>query len=247
MLLVVSVVIDTERPDALAVYLNGRLVWPSRDWLRAAPCRGLDPDVFVPEEPAEAPDVVAQLCPSCPVRDDCEGYGRDSHSVGWWGGVLLGMPTQSKRLPKLSWDTITEIRRLHDEEGIGSRVLGRRYAVSRTYMRRVLDGTKRTTEPRAGATRVHTSKLKSEDVAEMRRRHAAGGVTYAALAREYGIDESYTRKVIRGEEWADGQTQPDDAWRQERACDWCGASFQPVSMTNRYCCRQHMKKAQRAK
>jgi AraC-like DNA-binding protein len=200
MLLVVSVVIDTERPEAVAVYCNGLLVWPSRAWVIRAPCRGLDPGTFVPEVFNETPAVVATLCPSCPVRQACEDYGRTSRSIGWWGGVLLqpsGRP--NPRRIKLTWDQVTEIRQRH-AEGATRLQLAQEYGVHRCTIAGIVSGTIRTVPPRPGTSRVAARrKLPLDDVAEMRQRHAAGGVSISALAREYGVNPSYASKIIRGE------------------------------------------------
>lgn len=48
-----------------------------------------------------------------------------------------------------------------------------------------------------------TTKLTRGQVLMIRERHAAGGVTMAALAREYGIDPETVRSIIRRITWRD--------------------------------------------
>jgi hypothetical protein len=46
-----------------------------------------------------------------------------------------------------------------------------------------------------------STKLNATKVAEIRSRYAAGGVTLASLAMEYGVDPSTIGGVVRGETW----------------------------------------------
>ena len=45
------------------------------------------------------------------------------------------------------------------------------------------------------------AKLTAEQVADIRRRHAAGGVSCRALAREYGVHHSQISAIVRGKAW----------------------------------------------
>jgi hypothetical protein len=45
------------------------------------------------------------------------------------------------------------------------------------------------------------SKLTSEQVAAIRRRYAAGGITQAALGAEFGIDQGHVSRIVRGQKW----------------------------------------------
>jgi predicted nucleic acid-binding Zn ribbon protein len=61
-------------------------------WRHRALCHGAGADQFVPETADIRhlpPPIVTALCPICPVRDECESYGRTSGSSGWWGGSFL--------------------------------------------------------------------------------------------------------------------------------------------------------------
>lgn len=46
-----------------------------------------------------------------------------------------------------------------------------------------------------------SAKLSPEEVVEMRRRHAEGNVSIAALSREYGIHQGTAREIIRRMTW----------------------------------------------
>jgi len=48
---------------------------------------------------------------------------------------------------------------------------------------------------------VRHSKLSTRQVLDIRRRHAAGGVTFAALAREYGVSEFAISAIVKRKTW----------------------------------------------
>lgn len=52
----------------------------------------------------------------------------------------------------------------------------------------------------AGAAH-HSAKLAAVDVAEIRRRYAAGGITQEALGQEYGVTQSHIGNIVRGDSW----------------------------------------------
>lgn len=54
---------------------------------------------------------------------------------------------------------------------------------------------------RARGGRQGRRKLMPEQVREIRNRYAAGGVTYASLAAEYGVSEGTVRQLVRGRAW----------------------------------------------
>lgn len=64
---------------------------PLRDnrWFLEAACKGLDPDMFYPDEPTMWPEaeLVKQLCDMCPVRTQCIDFSVTSkyEEQGWWG------------------------------------------------------------------------------------------------------------------------------------------------------------------
>lgn len=45
------------------------------------------------------------------------------------------------------------------------------------------------------------TKLTDADVAEIRRRYAAGGVRMRALGAEYGVDHSHISDIVNGHRW----------------------------------------------
>ena len=218
MLLVVSVVIDTERSAPLAVYCNGHRVWPRVDWLAAAPCRGLDPSSFVPDltdtrlvraELADPPPVVGLLCSSCPYHRDCFTLGRLSASSGWWGGTLIhdGKPVTANghvrerpveqpwkqrnhetRNAKVTWDDVHEIRRRYDAGGVTQGALGVEYGLTLESVNRIVNRRSWKDPP----------KLSAADAETIRRRVAAG-VTHRALADEYDVSQ-WTIHEIAGDE-----------------------------------------------
>lgn len=55
------------------------------------------------------------------------------------------------------------------------------------------------------------SKLTDRKVIEMRRRYAKGGISHAALGREYGVSREQARDIINGKFWRHlGQPPPDE-------------------------------------
>lgn len=193
----ISVVIDTVSCDAVAVYCNGVLVWPRIDWKIMASCRGLGADRFVSLD-SESPPLVKQLCPSCPVRAECEHYGRATRSVGWWGGVRLALaPTRLRRdrQARLTWERVTEMRRRYAAGGVTQRQLADDYGVGFDQVSAIIRGKSWKSEhPRQNRHR----QLTDADEAAIRERYAAGGVTHKALAEEYGVGRTTVTEVLTG-------------------------------------------------
>lgn len=48
----------------------------------------------------------------------------------------------------------------------------------------------------------HAARLTREDVAEIRRRYAQGGITHRALAQQYGVGQMQICRIINGVRWA---------------------------------------------
>ena len=65
-------------------------------------------------------------------------------------------------------------------------------------------------ERQAKGTHSGTAKLTEEQVLEIRRRYADGGVTYRSLGRDYGVGFKAISKIVRRERWAwlDEPTSP---------------------------------------
>jgi len=54
-------------------------------WQDEAACRGIDTNLFFPEN-ADVDDQVLALCENCPVKDECRDYGvvlRGMGHLGW--------------------------------------------------------------------------------------------------------------------------------------------------------------------
>lgn len=60
---------------------------PNQGWRRLARCRGLDPEVFYPQDDDEGEEAKT-ICALCVVRQSCLEYAlaaREKHGV--WGGL----------------------------------------------------------------------------------------------------------------------------------------------------------------
>jgi WhiB family redox-sensing transcriptional regulator len=65
----------------------GRTAEPTRPWMTAAACTGVDPDLFFPARGASTDDAKA-VCRSCPVRLQCLEYAlANGEKCGVWGGL----------------------------------------------------------------------------------------------------------------------------------------------------------------
>lgn len=71
----------------------------SLEWMEAARCRGMDPNLFVPSfnpSTRQGPPKEAFACcngegrdPPCPVRQRCLDYGMEQGATGCFGGKAL--------------------------------------------------------------------------------------------------------------------------------------------------------------
>jgi len=58
-----------------------------RDWMQAANCKGVDPDLFFPIMKEDGKGAKA-VCRRCSVEDECLEYAIDTHQdYGIWGGL----------------------------------------------------------------------------------------------------------------------------------------------------------------
>jgi transcriptional regulator with XRE-family HTH domain len=103
----------------------------------------------------------------------------------------------------LTNEQATEILRLRGTESAAS--LARRFGVAKSTVKAVHTGqnwgwleTDRGTDPRRGRPT-----LTGEEVAGIRRRFAAGGITQAALAREIGVGPPLLFKLLTGATYRD--------------------------------------------
>ena len=70
----------------------------SRDWMKDAACRGVDPELFFPHTEGN-PMPAIRVCRGCTVADACLEYALDTKAgFGVWGAML--MQERSNRPPK---------------------------------------------------------------------------------------------------------------------------------------------------
>lgn len=78
-----------------------------RKWEQDAACVTADPEIFFnsgnqPKAAYLRGDAKwRQYCPQCPVQDTCLAVGRESGSVGIWGGVYRFSPRNSSDLKNI--------------------------------------------------------------------------------------------------------------------------------------------------
>lgn len=110
---------------------------------------------------------------------------------------------------KLTYAIAQEIRdRILAGESRG--VVSSEYGISLEMTHRIITGRSWTTEPanvdatadelRRGSGNPQ-SKLTADQVQELRRRYAAGGVTQEELGREYGINQRTVSRIVRRTAW----------------------------------------------
>jgi hypothetical protein len=104
-----------------------------------------------------------------------------------------------------AWAQLTEAAvvyiRTSRDSGVPAAVLAAEIGVSERTIRKVDVGLR---WAHVGPPRQHrvARVLTAEIVAEIRRRHAAGGVTQKALAAEFGVGRGAVQHVIAGDRWA---------------------------------------------
>lgn len=74
------------------------------EWMHAAACRGMDPELFFPAR-GEGIDTARHVCRSCDVRAECLAYcmSLDEHH-GIWGGLSERDRRQLRRTRRLHID-----------------------------------------------------------------------------------------------------------------------------------------------
>jgi hypothetical protein len=106
---------------------------------------------------------------------------------------------------KITAAQVAEIKRRYGT-GESSLVLAAQYDIGYRQIHRIGDGTSRTLDStplvtpdwkRKGMFKSDT-KLTDEQVADIRQRYAAGGITQHALAAEHGIDQGHVSAIING-------------------------------------------------
>jgi WhiB family transcriptional regulator, redox-sensing transcriptional regulator len=78
----------------------------SPDWQKDAACAGMDESTaeltFFPTDTEKLRERRWEpICADCPVRAQCEAYGRQTLSYGVWGGVLLYEGVEQKTGPQV--------------------------------------------------------------------------------------------------------------------------------------------------
>lgn len=77
--------LDSLRRRAVAPLL-GALADPRAEWMAAAPCLGVDPDVFFPTR-GQSVDQAKAICATCPAIVQCLDYAlANNERHGVWGG-----------------------------------------------------------------------------------------------------------------------------------------------------------------
>jgi hypothetical protein len=62
--------------------------------------------------------------------------------------------------------------------------------------------------PPAGLDQPSTSKLTSQEIQDIRNRHAQGGIGYGRLAKLYEVDKRTIAQIIKGDIWRESDTKP---------------------------------------
>jgi hypothetical protein len=100
---------DQKRRAAARRAVRQAPVLPPVPSLRAAACRGADPDDFAPLTKPEVAACAGQpmaldrvqravaCCSGCPVRDQCGAWARTAGEQGVWGGEYLSRDGRLKR------------------------------------------------------------------------------------------------------------------------------------------------------
>lgn len=91
---------DIEIAEADNYLINWESDQP-RGWQSEAACKDADPEVFFVDEGQDPKRAYAKpdaewrnLCPVCPVREQCLGLARESRSVGIFGGKVFTIPSK---------------------------------------------------------------------------------------------------------------------------------------------------------
>lgn len=114
------------------------------------------------------------------------------------------------RPEKVTDDQVAEIRRRYRaNESVPSLMV--EFDLSQSQVRRIVNGQSRADEKveadwqRQGFVRP-TQRLSEDDVDEIRRRYAAGGVSQRTLAYEFGVSQGHLSHLIRNDEKAGWRT-----------------------------------------
>lgn len=107
---------------------------------------------------------------------------------------------------KFSDEQVLEIRRRYAAGNVTQQELGDEFGVDRKTVsvivrRETWEHLKDEVGWTPGGGRNGSSKLSAEQVLEIRRRYAAGGVTQEKLADEFGVDRTAVHNIVRRKTW----------------------------------------------
>lgn len=106
---------------------------------------------------------------------------------------------------KLTWDQVREVRRRHASESTPVTLLATDYGVDPSTLTDVLDGktwVDPSYSPLVDADTRRGTKLKAQQVLEIRARYATSEVPFTELAKEYGVSRQQISQIIRRKSWA---------------------------------------------
>lgn len=164
-------------------------------------------------------DTTLPLLHSCDNPPCCNPahlhYGTQAENIAEMAERRRNRRGISHSSAKLTDDDVREIRRLHIDDALGWRRLAGRFGVSGSVINAILageswshvplpDGWQAITERRPATVRGERNpgaKLSASIVAEMRRCYAAGGVSAAAIARQFGISNTQAKRILSGQSW----------------------------------------------
>jgi hypothetical protein len=119
---------------------------------------------------------------------------------------------------KLTWRDVRSIRERYAAGGLTTRVLADEYGVRQSTVWEIVTGRSWREPPRPAhpgpplsskaPLRDYPHKLARSDVASIRERYAAGGVSMRALAAEYGVRQSTVWKILTGKSWPPSPLTP---------------------------------------
>lgn len=93
-----------------------RTLSADRDWADKAYCAGADTELFF-DPPSQGFHTIRKYCHHCPVIRECLEYAKVTHSVGVWGGQLLGPSLSNfhQQTPEQAAEMQEKLIRMHLE------------------------------------------------------------------------------------------------------------------------------------
>ena len=88
-------------------------------WQDEAACRGVDTNLFFPEN-ADVDDQVLALCENCPVKDECRDYGVVYEEWGIWGGLTASQRRRVRKEFGITLSQAVTLRRAPYHENCGT-------------------------------------------------------------------------------------------------------------------------------